>query len=83
MGAVDGECMIGVLSYLITNVEHENWEYYFEKALSSPHSEQRRAISTVNQTCAEQITLNETDTRDECSLIVNFARFKLPPGKSV
>lgn len=71
----DGECMIGV--------DHENWEHYCGKALSSPHSEQRRAICTGNQTCAEQIALHETAKGDECSLTMNLAGFKLPPGKSV
>lgn len=41
-------------------VDHENWEHYCGKALSSPHSEQRRAISSQHQTCAEQIALQET-----------------------
>lgn len=64
-------------------MEHENGEHCCGKALFSPHSEQRRAISTVNQTCAEQITLNETDKSDGCSLIVNLAGFKFPLSKPV
>lgn len=71
----DGECMIGV--------DHENWEHYCGKALSSPHSEQRRAICTGNQTCAEQLAPHETAKGDECSLTMNLAGFKLLPGKSV